>query len=272
MVNALKSHLFFAAFLLPLYSAPIFAWSWNSAENVMPSLREDLDKEIAAYRQKVGNGLSLHERIIQLDRLIQNYKPLGLNVVDLETEQSRLLLQEKQQQLRASEAHDQATLLHDKGVAEYKDGQFQMSLDTFREAERLLPEDDGIKETRRRLEGVTPILELEVGQDRGGTLLRLAVCRYLVNDIKRAFNTLTYAQNNKIERPEIGRLAKLIETNHPEVESPRIPTGITLIDHKLQLSLEAIYDGRYLTAISECADVLDLEPNNVLAMTRLGSA
>jgi tetratricopeptide (TPR) repeat protein len=44
------------------------------------------------------------------------------------------------------------------------------------------------------------------------------------------------------------------------------------VDYKLQLTLEAIYDGRYLSAIDDCTDVLDLEPNNVLALTRLGSA
>jgi tetratricopeptide (TPR) repeat protein len=85
-------------------------------------------------------------------------------------------------------------------------------------------------------------------------------------------NALVYASERYKERREIDRLKQLIESNHPEVEAPRLASGIPLIDHKLQLSLEAIYDGRYLTAITECTDVLDLEPNNVLALTRLGSA
>ncbi len=79
-----------------------WAWSWDSPDNVMPSLREDLDREIAAYRQQVLNGLSLHDRIIHLDRLVSNYKPMGINMVEIETELSRLILEEKQQQLRAS--------------------------------------------------------------------------------------------------------------------------------------------------------------------------
>src|SRR5438046_4741983 len=87
------------------------AWNWNSGDNLLPSLREDLDNEIVAYRQAVGSGMAIHERILVLDRLIGNYKPLGLSVVDLETEQARLLLQEKQQQLRSVESQDEATLL-----------------------------------------------------------------------------------------------------------------------------------------------------------------
>ncbi|MBV9079631.1 MAG: hypothetical protein JO102_00765, partial [Elusimicrobia bacterium] len=48
--------------------------------------------------------------------------------------------------------------------------------------------------------------------------------------------------------------------------------GQTLIDHKLQLMLEAIYDGRYLAAVGEGSEILDVEPDNVVALTRLGSA
>jgi len=249
-----------------------YGWSWNSAENVLPSLREDLDNEIAAYRQQVGNGMTISERILTLDRLIGNYKPLGLNVSDLEAEQSRLALQQKQQQLRSAESQDEATLLYEKGVSEFKEGQYQVSLDTFRQAERLLPQDVGIKEIRRRLEGVTPIIESATKTSVDEQLIRLALTRYLENDPKRALNALIYATQRNLDRPELERLIRLIETNHPEVDVPKLPPGVSLVEHKLRIGLEAIYDGRYLTAISECTDVLDLEPNNVLAMTRLGSA
>jgi tetratricopeptide (TPR) repeat protein len=216
--------------------------------------------------------MTVHERILVLDRLIGNYKPLGLNVAELETEQGRLILQEKQQQLRSAQSQDEATLLYERGVAEYKDGQFQLALDTFREAERLLPQDAGIKEVRRRLEGVTPVIEAATKNDADEKLIRLSMTRYLENDPKRALNALIYARQQSLDRPELDRLIRLIETNHPDIEVPRPSSGVSLIEFKLRTSLEAIYDGRYLTAISECTDVLDLEPNNVLAMTRLGSA
>lgn len=272
MLTISKTTLQMAAFFLLTASSLAFSWSWNSTENVLPSLREDLDNEIAAYRQQVGTGMSIHDRILVLDRLIGNYKPLGLNVSDLETEQSRLTLQEKQAQLRSAQAQDEATLLYERGVAEYRDGQFRLALDTFREAERLLPQDAGIKEARRKLEGVTPIIEAATKTGLDEQLIRLSMVRYLENDPKRALNALLYATQHTAERPELVRLMRLIETNHPEVEMPKLSPGVSLVEYKLRLSLEAIYDGRYLTAISECTDILDLEPANVLAMTRLGSA
>lgn len=269
--RVLRTYLFINMFLSFSFSINAYSWNWDSADSANSSLKEELDHEVAAYRQQVGNGLALHQRIIALDRIIGNYKPLGLNVVDLESEQQRLILQEKQQQLRNVEAHDEATLLYEKGVAEYKDGEFQSSLETFREAERLLPTDDAIKEGRRKLEGITPIVESDTKSGIDSQLIRLAVIRYMENDPRRALNALIYASEKNVDRPELMRLRRLIESNHPEVEAPRLAAGIGLVEHKLQTTLEAIYDGRYLSAISECSDVLDLEPSNILAMTRLGS-
>ena len=268
----MKKTLTLSALLFLLPAGTGWSWNWDSADNVLPSLREDLDKEIAAYRQQVGNGMSLHERILVLDRIIGNYEPLGLNVVELQTERDRLLLQDKQRQLRSAEAQDEATILYERGVGEYRGGQYRLALDTFREAERLLPEDDAITELRRKLEAVTPIVEAEPGKSQQSSLIRLAISRYLENDPKRALNALIYAEEKKIERPELVRLRRLVENSHPDVRMPQISPGIGLVDYKLQATLEAIYDGRYLTAISECSDVLDLEPENVLALTRLGSA
>ena len=136
----------------------------------------------------------------------------------------------------------------------------------------MLPEDTAIKELRRKLSAVTPIVEKEDGEERADEILRLALTRYLDNDPKRALNALLYAEDKKWDRAEVPRLHRLIETEHPEIEMPKRGPGVTLIDIKLQLTLESIYDGRYLSAISECNDVLDLEPDNVLALTRLGSA
>ena len=252
--------------------APAFAWSWNSAENVIPSLREELDNEIAAYRQQVGNGLSLRQRILALDRIVGNYKPLGLNVVELETERARLILQEQQEQLRSAEMQGEASLLYDRGVAEYRDGQYRSALQTFQEAERLLPEDNAIREIRRRLELIAPIIETEAGTQTDAQLIRLSITRFLENDPRKAMNALIYAMEQKVERAELARLRRLFETEHPDIEPARIPPGMRLVEHKLQQTLEGIYEGRYLTAIAECSDVLDLEPNNVLALTRLGSA
>lgn len=251
---------------------PLYGWSWDSADNQLPSLREDLDREIAIYRQQVINGLKLRERIVALDRLISNYKPMGLNVADLENEYSRLALEEKQQQVRAYEAQDKAMVLYDRGTTEYRDGKYEAALNTFTEAELLLPQDNSIKEIKRKLAAIFSVVQSQEGDDLSSMLTRLALRHYIENDPKRALNTFIYARDKKINNNELARLQRLFEIDHPEVQPPHIPTGTSLVDFKLQLTLEGIYEGRYLSAIDDCTDVLDLEPNNVLALTRLGSA
>lgn len=235
-------------------------------------MREDLDRDVAAYRQQVNNGMKIEDRVVALDRIIGNYKPMGVNVADLENERSRLQIEEKQDALHASQAQDQATKLYDQGVFEYRQGHYQKAYDILRKAERLLPDDKSIKELRRKLAEVYTIIEVEDGPDRGSEIVRLAVSRFLENDPKRAMNALRYAQDSKVDKPEIDRFTRLIQAEQPDLAPLNVPAGVKLIDHKLQLSLEAIYDGRYLAAISECSDVLDLEPGNVTALTRLGSA
>jgi Tfp pilus assembly protein PilF len=88
----------------------------------------------------------------------------------------------------------------------------------------------------------------------------------------RALNALHFAQDLNPSQPAIDRLVKLVQKEYPEIEEPTVPRGKTLVDYKLQLSLEYVYDGQFLKAINECNHVLDLEPDNVLALTRMGSA
>ena len=79
-MGVFKTILFYSMFSITLPAPILYAWSWDSADNALPSLREELDNEIKAYRQQVGNGMSTRERIVALDRLVGNYKPMGLNV------------------------------------------------------------------------------------------------------------------------------------------------------------------------------------------------
>ena len=266
------SRSFFAVFLLLLAAGPAFSWSWDSADNALPSLREELDREIATYHQRVENGLSVQDRLSVLDRLIGNYQPMGLNVTDLETERARLRLEDSQQALRKSQAQDQASKLVDKAVFEYRNGKYKDSLASITQADQLQPDDKTIEELKRKLGEAAAITPLEEGTEMGSAIMKLALTHYLENEPKRSMNALVYAHAKGLNRPEFDRLRRVLITEHSDLENVDVPPGQTLIDHKLQLVLEAIYDGRYVEAVSQCTDVLDLEPENVTALTRLGSS
>ena len=63
----------------------------------------------------------------------------------------------------------------------------------------------------------------------------------------------------------------LVKRTFPNESADILDARLNLIDQKLQKALEKIYGGEYLVAAKECQEVLDLEPENSLALTRLGS-
>ncbi len=262
-----------AALLMFGGAAASRAWVWNDQGSaVAPSLQEEFDQEVAAYRAQMEKGLGLQERLIALDRLINHYKPQGINTLVLESERDRLTVQLDRDRQATQGSQKLSSELYQMALQKAGEGRFLDALSAVQKAERLTPEDAALKDMRRRLEGVTVILPQAVQPTREEALLRKGVLRYLENDGLRSLNALRYAGQVGPAQPGVLRLVKLVEKEYPGIESPNLARGKTLVDYKLQLSLEYVYAGEYLKAINECGQVLDLEPDNVLALTRMGSA
>src|SRR5205814_551835 len=80
-----------------------------------------------------------------------------------------------------------------------------------------------------------------------------------------------YAQQKDPSDKALPGLVDLVKQAFPNEASDILDARLNLIDQKLQRALEKIYSGEYLVAAKECQEVLDLEPENALALTRLGS-
>jgi tetratricopeptide (TPR) repeat protein len=256
-----------------LARSPAVAWEWNDQESsVLPSLQAEFDQELTAYRAQVEKGLGMQERIIGLDRLISQYKPQGINTVVLESERDRLTVQMDKDRQTSQSSQQVASELYQLAGAKVKEGRFQDALAAIQKAERLVPDDSAVVEMRHKLAGVVGILPNSIQADKSADLVRRGVSRYIENDGTRSLNALRYASQLRPDAPALSRLVLLVEKDYPDATRPSIGRGKSLVDYKLQLSLEYVYDGQYLKAINECNQVLDLEPDNVLALTRLGSA
>ncbi|HRY30511.1 MAG TPA: tetratricopeptide repeat protein [Elusimicrobiota bacterium] len=265
------SMFFCLALALP---GPLRAWQWSDGQNtVLPSLQEEFDQEHNAYRSQVEKGALVgQERLIALDRLISHYKPLGINTVVLESERDRLTVQLEADRQKSQSAQKISSELYQLALQKTGEGRFRDALSAIQKAERLVPEDAAFAEMRRRLDSVTAIVSQAVQNTKVDGLVRKGVVRYIENDGTRALNAVRFAQQLSPSEPSLDRLGKLIEKEYPGLEPPSIPKGKTLVDYKLQLALEYVYDQQFLKAINECNQVLDLEPDNVLALTRMGSA
>ena len=103
-------------------------------------------------------------------------------------------------------------------------------------------------------------------------LIRKSINRY-VDKNTDAVLYITYARQKWPKDIAIARLYNVIVREFPETASGlRMLTGITIIDQLLQDALDFIRTGRFIQAISILQRVLQLEPDNIPALTRMGSA
>lgn len=257
---------------LMVSARPAQGWVWNDKQSaVLPSLQEEFDQEATSYRGRVEKGMSLQERVIALDRLVSNYKPQGINTIVLESERDRLTLELDKDQRKSEGSQKVSTELYQLALQKTKEGRFSDSLSAVQKAERLSPDDKTLADLRRRLEGVAAILPSATQSNKVDSLVRKGITRYTENDGLRAVNALRYASQLNSSQASLSRLVKLLEKEYPDLNIPALPSDKTLVDYKLQLSLEYVYDGHYLKAVEECNQVLDMESSNVLALTRMGS-
>jgi len=110
-----------------------------------------------------------------------------------------------------------------------------------------------------------------------GRLTAAGVKSYMDGDLEQAYDNFRAAFDREPDNTQLmnltNRVAKL--ANKPLVEKPTGPAAAarwTLVDQKLHDSLQAIYEGRYDVAIQKCDEVLRIEPNNVVAIGRMGAA
>ncbi len=92
-------------------------------------------------------------------------------------------------------------------------------------------------------------------------------------DMRLAYDAFRYAKELAPKETGIGKMLVFFESEHPElVLEESLPPGIGLLDYKKNTGLHCIYDAKYHLAVKELSAVLALEPNDVVALKRIGSA
>ncbi|OGS18248.1 MAG: hypothetical protein A3J83_00175 [Elusimicrobia bacterium RIFOXYA2_FULL_40_6] len=112
------------------------------------------------------------------------------------------------------------------------------------------------------------------GTDRTSELIRKGLLDYLKPNAKpkNALNKLYYAWETT-KSNVAKKLYTMIKEQYPNIaKEQEVPQGFTFVSYKLFQALNNIYDGKYDLAINLSNDVLQVEPENVVALKRLGSA
>lgn len=92
-------------------------------------------------------------------------------------------------------------------------------------------------------------------------------------DLPFAYDALRYAAELAPGEKVFGRLLAALEEEAPQLKlNDTKPENAGVLEHKKEKALHQIYDSRFYLAVKELEGVLRLEPNDVTALKRAGSA
>lgn len=92
-------------------------------------------------------------------------------------------------------------------------------------------------------------------------------------DLPFAYDALRYAAELAPGEKAFARLILALEEETPQVKlNDSKPANTPILDHKKKVALDQIYDSKFYMAVKELEGVLRLEPNDVTALKRAGSA
>ncbi len=173
----------------------------------------------------------------------------------------------------SKEEKENAQELIDQARKDMEKGYFQEAYEKIAQADDLLVTNKEVSELRKKVKPVSevyPVLEVTNKKTR---LASRCINYYLRGNGRKALNSVTYASQLWPQDNNLKSLLSLVTAEFPKVASEQnLLPGINLVEQRLQEALELIYDKKYVGAISRCNEVLELEPRNVLALARKGSA
>jgi len=151
-------------------------------------------------------------------------------------------------------------------------GRFAEAEAKYNEALDINPYDEAVRGLCDKIKNITAVMPQALGASKISHLIRAAVRAYLSNDSALAVNASVYV--SQIDKSIVsGNIRNIVKDEFSaKYRELRLIKGMNLVEQKLYSALKNIYNARYDLAIIECNEVLDLEPENVLALTRLGSA
>lgn len=92
-------------------------------------------------------------------------------------------------------------------------------------------------------------------------------------DLPFAYDALRYAAELAPGEKVFGRLLAALEEEAPQLKlNDTKPENAGVLEHKKEKALHQIYDSKFYLAVKELEGVLRLEPNDITALKRAGSA
>ncbi|MFH1282622.1 MAG: tetratricopeptide repeat protein [bacterium] len=157
----------------------------------------------------------------------------------------------------------------------YKKGEYVLSQEKILVLLDIDSANQYYRKLYNKLQEVVEIFSVLNKDDKVSSLLRKAVVYYLdkKTNIRYSYIFCRYAAELSKDNQAALEFKRILEENYTEItEKESSIEGMNFIEQSLFVALDHIRKGRYDLAIGKCNDVLLVEPDNILALKRLGSA
>ncbi|MCM2268186.1 MAG: tetratricopeptide repeat protein [Elusimicrobiales bacterium] len=128
---------------------------------------------------------------------------------------------------------------------------------------------------QRQLRRISGLLPRKPGAARHWNAASSGILAWVAEkeDLAFAYDALRYAAELAPGEPALPKLARALEDEAPQLKlNDTKPENVGILEHKKELALHNIYDSKYYLAVKELDGVLRLEPGDVMALKRIGSA
>ncbi len=166
---------------------------------------------------------------------------------------------------------ERAEELYQEGMSAISKGYYQRAVQRLSQAFSINPKNRDIKMKLDRIEKVARIAPKMHKEDRDSRLFRRAVNLYLDEQSTPVLTILRYLRSlDPLNRKASGFLDMV--KKEEGITKPEEKTPVNLLDQKLYSALNYFWEGRFDMVIKESQEVLWLDPDNVVAYKRMGSA
>jgi tetratricopeptide (TPR) repeat protein len=220
-----------------------------------------LDYAMAMHYLGSSHRISFNYRFGQT---LSEMRKAGMGEEEAGTEEGNAELELSQERFRE---------VFQNAIALYRRGLYKQSFDKFNQAKEMDPKDLDVPLYIDRISLLEPIVPQVISPDKTSELLRRGITYFIEGDGKSAVKTIAYSLSTEPDNFTISRvLSRVEEKTGFKADYAKPVSGMSTVDQKLYEALIAFRKKDYSYVITQCEDVLILEPQNSLALKRLGSA
>ena len=125
-----------------------------------------------------------------------------------------------------------------------------------------------------RLKKVSAIAEFKLSNSKAWNIAAQGVFNFINEEenLPFAYDAFRYAAELSPRDAHFEKLIAMLEEESPQLRlNDTKPAQSGVLDHKKELALHYIYDSKFYMAVKELEDTLKLEPEDTIALKRLGS-